>query len=285
MKPEIGIIGGYGKMGGLLSYFFREAGLNIHVVDIGSNMTMEACAQRCQVVVVSVPLDRSVDIIRDVGPLMRDDALLMDVTSLKSEPLQAMLACAQCEVVGTHPVFGPNVRDFANQTVVVCPGRGETWKAWLIDLLQAKQARVKVCSAAEHDQMMAIIQGMLHFSTISMGHAFNTLSVDIDETLAFSSPIYKIRLDMIGRILNQSPDLYCDIEMMNPKTIEVLESYLHSCQTLLGHIKKGDRDGFIRFFRETAAYLGPFKAEAARESDYLIDILAHRQQLDNTRQK
>ena len=55
MTPEIGIIGGYGKMGALLSYFFREFGLVIHPVDIGSDMTLEACARQCQVVVVSVP--------------------------------------------------------------------------------------------------------------------------------------------------------------------------------------------------------------------------------------
>jgi prephenate dehydrogenase len=277
MKPEIGIIGGNGKMGRMFFRFFEGFGLVTHAVDIGSDMTLEACAQRCQVVVVSVPSDHSVEIIRKVGPLMEANGLLMDVTSLKTEPLQAMLDCSSCEVVGTHPVFGPRVRDFANQTVVVCPGRGERWKAWLIDLLKKNQARVKECSAQEHDRMMAVIQGMIHFSTITMGHVFRELDVDVDQSLTFSSPIYKIRLDMIGRILNQSAELYGDIEMMNPETVGVLESYLQSCQVLLGHIKNKDRDGFIQYFKQAAEYFGDFKSEAEKESDYLIDVLAHRQ--------
>jgi len=285
MKPEIGIIGGYGRMGALFSYFFKEFGLAIHPVDIGTDMTLEACAQQCQVVVVSVPLDHTIDIIRKIGPLMPEDALLMDVTSLKSQPLEAMLRYARCEVVGTHPVFGPNVRDFANQTVVLCPGRGEKWKRWLIDLLTSKRAKVKECSATEHDHMMAIIQGMIHFSTISMGHVFQELAVDIDQTLAFSSPIYKIRMDMIGRILNQSAELYCDIEMMNPETIGVLEAYIQSCQVLLEHVKNSDRHGFMQYFQQAADYFGAFKSEAVRESDYLIDVLAHRQQIEETGKK
>ena len=42
-----------------------------------------------------------------MGPRLRPDALLMDVTSVKSEPMQVMLESTRASVVGTHPMFGP----------------------------------------------------------------------------------------------------------------------------------------------------------------------------------
>ena len=88
--------------------------------------------------------------------------------------------------------------------------------------------------------MMAIIQGMMHFSSISICHAIKELGVGIDETQQFSSPIYKLRMDMVGRILNQDPKLYADIEILNPATINALKAYLKNANQLLSIIEKKD---------------------------------------------
>ena len=42
--------------------------------------------------VISVPIDVTEQVIREVGPRLRPESLLMDVTSVKSEPMRAMLA-------------------------------------------------------------------------------------------------------------------------------------------------------------------------------------------------
>lgn len=275
MVYDIGIIGGNGRMGRMIQRFFSPGGHRIHIVDIGTALTLEDCATRCQVIVVAVPTDHAEEVIERVGPLVGKEACLVDIISLKSKPLEAMLRATRAEVVGTHPVFGPGVHDFVNQTMVLCPGRGETWKGWLQELFVSLGMKVKECSAEEHDYMMAIIQGMIHFSTITMGHVFKELQLDVKESLQFSSPVYKIRLDMIGRILNQSAELYADIEIQNPSTVGVLQKYLASCEKLFGIIKSGRRDEFIAYFNEAADHMGDFKGVAEMESNYLVDTLAH----------
>ena len=38
------------------------------------------------------------------------NALIMDLTSLKKEPVEAMLKYSEAEVIGIHPLFGPRER-------------------------------------------------------------------------------------------------------------------------------------------------------------------------------
>jgi prephenate dehydrogenase len=42
-------------------------------------------------VVIAVPIEHTERVIREVGAHVRDDALLMDITSIKSAPVDAML--------------------------------------------------------------------------------------------------------------------------------------------------------------------------------------------------
>ena len=118
---------------------------------------------------------------------------------------------------------------------------------------------------------MAVIQGLVHFSTITVSHALKEMEIDIKDSLDYASPIYKLRLDMLGRILNQDPELYADIEILNPEVKNAIKAYLDSSEKLLKTIVKKDREGFINYFKESADYLGDFKKEAEKESDYLIE--------------
>lgn len=81
---------------------------------------------------------------------------------------------------------------------------------------------------------------------------------------------------MVGRILNHDPKLYADIEILNPETTKALKAYLKSAHQLYKIIKKKDTAKFIKYFKEAADYLGPFKKEAEEYSDYLIEKLVER---------
>jgi prephenate dehydrogenase len=107
MKPRIGIIGGLGQMGQWFSRFFAGQGLEVLVGEPGSSPTCHEVAARVDVVVISVPLHLTAEIIAELAPYIRPEALLTDVTSLKQGPLTTMLEHFPGEVVGTHPLFGP----------------------------------------------------------------------------------------------------------------------------------------------------------------------------------
>jgi prephenate dehydrogenase len=272
-KITVGIIGGTGQIGQWFKKFFEKNKCKVLIASRKTKLRPEECAAKCDVVVISVPISSTVKVIKEVAPYVKEDALLMDLTSLKKEPVQAMLKNTQAAVIGAHPVFGPSVETIKNQTVVLCPARPKKWLSWLRDILEKNEALVRVTTPEKHDKMMSIIQGITHFSTICVAHTLKKLGIDVAESLHYTSPIYKLRMDVVGRLLNQDPELYADIEMLNPENKKAMEEYIRSTRELIGIIKRKDRSEFVKFFKEGADFLGDFKKEATEYSDYLIEQL------------
>ncbi|TGH91304.1 prephenate dehydrogenase/arogenate dehydrogenase family protein, partial [Escherichia coli] len=58
-------------------------------------------------VIVSVPIHVTEAVIAKLPPLP-EDCILVDLASVKSGPLQAMLSAHNGPVLGLHPMFGPD---------------------------------------------------------------------------------------------------------------------------------------------------------------------------------
>jgi chorismate mutase/prephenate dehydrogenase len=204
---------------------------------------------------------------------VREDALLMDVTSVKEAPMKAMLAATKASVVGTHPMFGPGVHTLTGQRVVVCAGRGEAWLAWVKEMLNARGLVIAEASAEEHDQAMAIVQVLNHYHTQVLGLALARMGVPLERTLAFTSPAYLLEMYVTARHFAQSPDLYGPIEMRNPRTREVTAAFEDAAKELSDILAAKDQARFASVFGEVRGYFGAFTAEALDQSRFLIDRL------------
>ena len=86
----IAIIGGEGAMGSLMARTFTELGHEVLVSDLHTTLGCEEAASRADITLVSVPISATVDVIERVGPCCGPDALLMDLTSTKRAPMEAM---------------------------------------------------------------------------------------------------------------------------------------------------------------------------------------------------
>ena len=228
------------------------------------------------VVVVSVPIDATEPVIRAIGPRLRESAVLMDVTSIKEAPVAAMLASTRASVVGTHPMFGPNVHSLQGQRVVVCRARGDEWADWVTRMLQARGLTVQETTPAHHDRMMSVVQVLTHFQTQVLGLTLARIGTPLDETLRFTSPAYLMELYVTARHFDQSPDLYGPIEMRNPATAHVTAAFRKAAGEVAEIIGSGDRERFRALFDEVREFFGPFTHEALEQSSFLIDRLVER---------
>jgi prephenate dehydrogenase len=225
-------------------------------------------------VMVSVPIRGTVGVIRDIAPHLREDQVICDLTSLKVAPVQAMLA-SRAEVIGFHPMFGPGVAGLHNQTIIATPARcREETAERLYRTFRAEGARVTVTTPEAHDRLMAVIQGITHFSTLCMAGAMRTLGTDISEALAATSPVYRIQLDLVGRLLAQDPSLYADILQLNPETGPALAAFERAARDLRERVASGDPAAFEEFFRDTATCFRDDSPRATEETDRLIGFLA-----------
>jgi prephenate dehydrogenase/chorismate mutase len=273
----IAVIGGKGRMGTVMARLFGDLGHQVLVSDLGTPLKAEDAASVADVVVVSVPIDETESVIRSIGPRVREDALLMDVTSIKEAPVAAMLESTRASVVGTHPMFGPNVHSLQGQRVVICRARGDEWANWVASMMQARGLAVQETTPSHHDRMMAVVQVLTHFQTQVLGLTLARIGTPLDETLRFTSPAYLMELYVTARHFDQSPDLYGPIEMRNPATAHVTDAFGLAATEVASILGAGDRDRFRTLFEEVRAFFGPFTHEALEQSSFLIDRLVERQ--------
>ena len=277
-RVTVAIVGGTGGMGRLFAKLIGRRGHRVLIVNEHTELTPPQAAARADLTLIAVPISVTPQVIRQVGPALRPGSCLTDVTSLKSNALRAMLQATnpRVDVIGTHPMFGPTVESLLRQLVVLCPGRGRRWLPRLKRLLEGEGAVVRVVDPEEHDKHMAVIQVLRHFVTFATGKCLEELQVDIQESLRFTSPIYRLELAMIGRLFAQDPALYADIELENQYSAQVLATFLHVASQLTTAVVSRDSDAFVRYFRSTARYLGSFCEEAMEESNYLVSRLVER---------
>jgi len=270
---KAGIIGGTGKMGSLFAGVLGRAGWEVRVSGRSTSLTARDLAEQADLVMVSVPIRDTVPVIREVAPLLRKDQVICDLTSLKVAPVQAMLA-SRAEVIGFHPMFGPTVANLRNQTILATPARcREETAEQLYRTFRTEGARVTVTTPEAHDRMMAVIQGISHFSTLCMAGAMRTLGTDIGEVLAATSPVYRIQLNLVGRLLSQDPALYADILRLYPETGPALAAFEQAVRDLRERVESADPAAFEEFFRETAARFREYSPRALEETDRIIEFL------------
>jgi len=256
-KARVGIIGGTGRMGSWLAGLLEGRGHRVLRVGRGSAIRPEDAARSCRVVVVSVPVECTIPVIGRIAPLIREDALLMDLTSVKEAPVKEMLSRCRGQVVGLHPLFGPRPDlEEGPLTVAACRGRGESGFRWIRGLLQGEGYRVKVIDPAEHDRLMAVIQGVNHFSALALAVFLAGCGIAPADLEDWSTPAFRAALDRIRAMTNQPGGLFRSLLTENPAVAEHLHQYENAVKELNQALVRGCEGEFTFLFSRLGAALG-----------------------------
>lgn len=271
----IGIIGGTQGMGGFLARVFASGGYTVEAMGLDQGAPATEVASRHDIVIVSVPIDVTVKVIAEIAPHLKKGACIVDITSIKKPPLDAMLAHAPegVDVVATHPMFGPHGVDFDRQKVVLCRGRGDEAFARVKKLYESFGAETIEATAEEHDAQMALIQVLVHEKTMVLGSVLERLKADLGRSLQFASPIYRTELAMIGRMFSQQAELYADILTINPEAPRLSHVFEQEAAHFARAVAMGDRETVVRRFRQVAEFMKDFAAWAKKQSDAILDDL------------
>ena len=289
VKMNVGIIGGSDGLGKTLVYYFRDE-FNVFIsardhnkgrkvaeeLNVNYIESNEGLANISDILVISVPIQHTEEVIREVAPFMKSGSLMVDVTSVKEGPSKTMAEVLpeSVEYIPTHPVFGPRTTRLDNQVIVLTADKKGKWYGKVYDYLAGKNMRIIETTAEKHDFMMSILQVLTHFSFISTASAIEKLKVDISETEDYESPIYNLMIDMIARIVSQNPYLTYNIQSMNTNGPKIRNTFADAVLELRDVINDGDSERFMDIAIKATKNMGDI-TNALGRSDKAIGALSY----------
>lgn len=267
---KVVIIGGNGGMGKIFAGYFKASGYEVVCFGHAGWDQASEHFKGARIVIVTVPIDVTVDIIKKAEPYLTEDMILCDFTSVKAPIVQAMMEHHRGPVLGLHPMFGPDIKNLVKQVIVTVGARFPEKSAFLVRQMELWGARTVECDALEHDKAMSVIQALRHFTTYAYGTFVASTHADLHKLLELSSPIYRLELMMVGRLFAQDPRLYADIIMSSERNFKLIESYVESLKPELELVKTRDAAEFERRFLEARAYFGELAGRFLDESGSLL---------------
>jgi prephenate dehydrogenase len=244
-----------------------------------------ASVKDADVVIFSVPISATEWIIKEVAPHIKPWAMVLDVTSIKKFPSITMekYCDKSCLIVPTHPMFWPFVSSIAGQIIVLTPLNEEDKQdkryQFLFNFLKNAWAKVMETMPVEHDKMMAVVQGLTHLNMFVFAETIKRLWVDIENSLEFVSPVYKIMLSSVARYMHQNPKLYWDIQMYNDEVLNVHKIYREVWHDFSTLVKAHNEEDFIKIIEWTKDYFWDNAIAWQKYTDKIIYMISRQVEL------
>ncbi len=282
MKPKtISIIGGTGKMGQMFAKNFKKQGYKVIISGRTTKINHKEAALKGDVVIITVPIRNTLEVIKEISPYVKGTALLTDFTSVKVNPCNWMNQFSSCEVIGGHPVFGP-LKNIKGQNFVLCPTRGNNYLDWYKKALKKMGLNVLIMKPEEHDKSMAVVQCLNHLSNISFATALKALNFNLSNELV--SPNFELRLYSVGRMLSQDEQMYSDIETENPFSKEAAQAYFDIVSVMKTFIETNNKSSIENLILEARNYFGSLSEESKELTSKILENL-HKYKNNKKRKK
>lgn len=284
-RPVIGIVGSEGAYGRWLRTFFHERmGLETIGRDpaAANNPSEEELILQADVLVFSAPIRITADLIGQYAGIANGrerGKLWLDVTSIKSGPVAAMLR-SQAEVLGLHPMSAPpKSPTLKGRVTVVCEVRLEHWRDWVKELLVALQGEYVHATPEHHDQVMALVQAMVHATHLIQAGVMRRYAPvlgTLADLLPYRSASFEMDSAVTARVLSQNPAIYEDIQFGNPHVTPMLEAMLQQLTHLHRQVSSGDEAARAVFRQDfLQANHSALGAEALADGNYSFERIAY----------
>lgn len=238
-----GLVVGAGEMGRWLLDVLGDAGFEVAVADIDSEVAAKTAdatpgvravpvegEEHFELVCVAVPIPTAEEAIAATAP--RADRALLDVTGTMAGPVAAMREHApDRERVSLHPLFAA---DAEPGNVAVVPDAAGPVTAAVRETLTERDNRLFETTPEEHDQAMETVQARVHAAVLAYGLAAGEVP---DE---FHTPVSAGLAELVERVTGGDGRVYADIQ----EAFEGAEDVAEAARRLA----EADRETFRRLY-------------------------------------
>jgi cyclohexadieny/prephenate dehydrogenase len=245
----------------------RSAETRKRVKELGfADLVTETSAEAVKdadLVIVSIPVGASGAVAKDIGPHLKQGAILSDVGSVKGSVVRDMAPYVPKGVhfIPAHPVAGTEnsgpdsgfAELFVNRWCILTPVEGTDPAATekLSAFWSALGANVEIMTADHHDLVLAVTSHLPHLIAYTIvGTADELGDVTQSEVLKFSAGGFRD----FTRIAASDPTMWRDIFMHNKDAVlEMLGTFNEDLSKLTRAIRRGDGDALFEHFARTRA--------------------------------
>lgn len=194
----------------------------------------QAVAGELGLLINAVPLGQTMEVFRELTPLLRSKTVLVDLCSVKTGLPEFYQNCG-LEFCSLHPMFGAlpqHAKTLAGENVVVLTAGHKSSREFFIDLFSSMNARVFEYDFQEHDEAMAY--------ALSVPFALSFLFASTLKPETVPGTNFNKHLAITKGILTEDTELLAEI-FLNPAVVKELDSMASKFQ-FLKHVITG-RDG------------------------------------------
>lgn len=227
----------------------------------------ETAVKDADIVLVSVPLGETPDVVKGISEFLSEGTLLMDIASVKEGTVSAMKEITgDFELVSLHPLFGPGAESLKGKNVVsIRVSPGEKYENFE-NILREEGAQVVGMGAKEHDRMMSTVQSLTHFTLLSYLSALDSIG-DLGENV-LQTPMFQRLFEISKAYLREDPQLFADIQEENEHSSEARKSLIRACQDLDSALDVNDFDSIEEVFDRLVDSIGSEEVDKAYKSLY-----------------
>lgn len=241
MRVGIVGLGNFGRF--VASVLAKDASLDVVAHDTSDVPALEGVAKTelaevaaSDAVILCVPLAAYDQLLPELRTHLRDDTLVVDVCSIKTEAenrIRHHLPAHQ-SLLMTHPMFGPQSApggNVAGKTLIVTSAEGEAAQQAL-DFCQAELGlTVMRMTNEEHDREMANVHALTFF--VARGLAQTGL-----QESPFQAPSFQMLLNLVAFDRSHTEDLFRTIELGNPFAKAARERFVETLQAINNQLEK-----------------------------------------------
>ncbi len=192
---------------------------------------------RANIVILTVPISQTKEMIRQIAPKMKEGSLLVDTCSVKVYPCEWLTEYARSdiEIMGTHPMFGPVSSKFDIEKqefqlnglqIVLCPLKISNIKLESIKrFLSELGLEVIITTPEDHDEQNAITLSLVHF----LGRSLNEAGIKKQQIY---TPGFENLLRIYAHTTVDDWQLFFDMNNYNPFAKKVRSRFLDACRSV-----------------------------------------------------
>ena len=275
MQKKITIIGGSGGMGKVFGKYFKRHDFDVTIharnkerlmnvaseIGVKYDPYLEGSVKQADIVMITIPISSTPEIIKRLGPHLKENALIFDISSIKKatfEALNDLKNASPVNCISLHPMFGPGIKNMKNYVMIVIKIGGtdkyDTIVNDLLNMFRSDGLIITETSPDIHDKRVALTLGVPHMLNILFLNLLKNANEPLNELTKYTGTTFLLQKVFAESIIQREMEMFGEIQMENQQFLTILEMFEKLINNYRKIIENKDIKGFSEIFSQGLDY-------------------------------